>query len=60
MIKLKAKMSKNSMNRNKTVINSKPKCGWCSKIDKTVKTRPSRNGTCNYCEKCYNLQVLMS
>lgn len=35
-------------------------CNNCNKKSNTVKTRPARVGTVNYCEKCYEIQILMS
>lgn len=56
-------MSKNSSSRLRNVMNLQirhNRCEWCKKPEKSVTTRSTRTGTCNYCEKCYNTQVLFS
>ncbi len=35
-------------------------CESCNKEKDTVKNRPTRVGTCNYCRECYENQILMS
>jgi len=47
-------MKKNLKNKNLST------CEHCKKDKTTVKNRPTRNGTCNYCEECYDVQILMS
>ena len=46
----------------KTIIRNSIKtiCEYCKKDKTTVKNRPTRNGTCDYCEECYEIQILMS
>lgn len=44
----------------KTINKKTSTCEFCKKDKPNVVNRPTRVGVCNYCEDCYDIQILMS